>query len=446
MPHLTLILPAIGRKPGERYIGTWKMEPLTIAILYGLTVEHGGWDVTFFDDRIEVPDTKQATDLVCITVETYTAKRAYDLASRYRKRGIPVVLGGYHVTLMPEEAAQHADSIIRGNAEAVWSTMLSDAARGTLQATYDGGSNVIPGRANTAIYQGKKYLPVGLEETGRGCAHHCDFCAIAGYYNCQYHPRPIKDVVADIQASPHKYHFLVDDNLVANRRYVKELMQAIKPLKRKWAGQGTLSMAKDEELLQLMKEAGCEIILIGFESLEDENLRQMKKEVNLLPDERDALVQRIHDHGIGIYGTFVFGYDHDDASTVERTLDFAKKHRFYTTAFNHLLPWPGTDLYRRLEAEGRLLYDQWWLDDHYTYGELAFEPKRISARELSKLCLEARAEFSRPSMVWRRGVASLGRTSPLLWFLFWAMNLRIGGEVEQKYAIPLGRHLDEPGK
>ena len=446
MPHLTYILPGIGRKPGERYIGTWKMEPLMIAVIHQLTVEHGGWDTRFFDDRIEVPDVELPTDLVCITVETYTAKRAYELADRYRTKGIPVLLGGYHVTLCPDEALEHADAIMVGNAEGAWSEMLDDAVNDKLQTVYYGGTDMRPAMANKSIFDGKKYLPVGLEETGRGCSHHCDFCAIAGYYDCHYHPRPIEDVVAELKASPRKFHFLVDDNMVANRRYVKDLMRAIKPLKKKWAGQGTLSMARDEELLALMKDAGCEIILIGFESLEDENLRQMKKEVNLLPDERDELVDRIHRAGIGIYATFVFGYDHDNAETVQRTLDFATKHRFYTVAFNHLLPWPGTDLYRRLEQEGRLLHDKWWLADDYTYGELAFEPKQISAAELSQLCLEARAAFSKPSMVWKRGTASLGRTSPLLWFLFWAMNLRIGSEVDQKFAIPLGKHLDEPGK
>ena len=151
----------------------------------------------------------------------------------------------------------------------------------------------------------------------------------------------------------------------------------------------------------------------------------------------------LHDAGIGIYATFVFGYDNDDERTVADALEFAKKHNFYTAAFNHLLPFPNTALYHRLRAENRLIYDKWWLEDGYHYGELSFHPKKISAEKLSQLCRDARKEFSAPATVLRRGFAALGRTSPLLWGLFWGVNLRIGGEVDQKMHVPIGENLDE---
>ena len=202
-------------------------------------------------------------------------------------------------------------------------------------------------------------------------------------------------------------------------------------------------MARNDKLLKAMKDSGCEIILIGFESLNKENLKQMNKSFNLAVGERDELVKRIHAAGLGIYATFVFGYDSDDESTVEDALAFAKKHNFYTAAFNHLLPFPNTPLYDRLKAEDRLIYDKWWLADGYNYGELAFHPKKLSAEKLSKICRNARKEFSAPKTVLSRGFASLGRTSPLMWGLFWGMNLRLGDEVDQKMNVPIGENLDE---
>lgn len=438
---ILFILPAIGKKPGEKYIGTWKMEPLTIALLSALTPPRIQRE--FADDRIELINYEADVDLVAITLETYTALRAYSIADRFRRRGIPVVMGGYHATLAPGEAMEHADSVICGNAEPVWGRMLRDAEEGQLRRRYDGGISFSETSPDYGIFEGKKYLPIRLAETGRGCGHRCSFCAISAYYRCSYHPRPQEQVLADLQVSPYKYHFLVDDNLVADMENCKSLLERVAPLKIKWAGQGTLSMARDADLLKLMKRSGCELILIGFESLNDQSLSQMNKSWEAALGERDELVKRIHDAGIGIYATFVFGYDGDDEAAFQRTMEFSKRHRFYTAAFNHLLPFPGTSTYESLKEQGRLLYDKWWLQEEYSYGELAFHPKHMSAGAMSRLCRDARREFAGASTVMRRGLASMRRSSPLMWSLFWAMNLRLGKEVDEKMNVPIGRNLDE---
>lgn len=440
--RVTFVLPAIGKKPGERYIGTWKMEPLTIAVLQALTPRDV--ETELFDDRLELIDYDTPTDLVAIPVETYTARRSYDIAARFRARGVPVVLGGYHVTLLPGEASAHADAIVTGNAEGVWPQVVADARAGRLRARYDGGTGSIGDlQPDRSIFAGKRYLPISLVETGRGCGHACEFCAIAGYYGPHHHPRSVDAVVADVASSPHRMHFFVDDNLVANPALLRELCVRLKPHRILWAAQGTLEMARDPGLLAAMKDAGCELVLIGFESLEAESLARMGKRWSTALGERADLVRRVHDAGLGIYATFVLGYDGDTHATFDATLDFARESRFFTAAFNHLLPFPGTRLYRRLEAEGRLLSPHWWLDDDYHYGQLAYRPVHLAPEEVSALCRAARVEFARPRVLVDRGIAALRRGRPQMWPVYWAMNVRLGREVDEKFDVPIGRHLDE---
>ncbi|PID96644.1 MAG: radical SAM protein [Actinomycetales bacterium] len=438
---VAFVLPAIGKKPGERYIGTWKMEPLTIAMLSALTPPDV--EQVFFDDRIELIDYDHPTDVVAITVETYTAKRAYAIADRFAARGVKVVLGGYHATLLPEEAAAHADAIVTGNAEAVWAQVMDDLKSGSLRPRYNGGVRIDDTPPDRTIFGDKNYLPVGLVETGRGCGHFCEFCAIASYYRARYHPRALDRVVRDIEVSGRKVFFFVDDNLVADPDNVLELCRRLKSMNVMWAAQGTLEMAARPDLLRAMKDAGCELILIGFESLEPASLAAMGKRWSVAGGERAEMVKRIHDAGIGIYATFVLGYDGDTRETFGRTVEFAKESAFHTAAFNHLLPFPGTRLYARLEAEGRLLSPTWWLDEDYHYGQLAFRPAKLAPEEVSGLCRQARKDFGAPGSVFVRGMHAFSRGRLRMWPVFWMMNLRLGREIEEKYDIPIGAHLDE---
>jgi radical SAM superfamily enzyme YgiQ (UPF0313 family) len=443
---VTFILPAIGKKKRRRYVRSWQlMEPLTIMTLAAATPS--GIDARFFDDRIELIDYAVQTDLVAITTECYTARRAYAIAGRFRARGVPVVLGGYHATLCPEEAQSHADAVVVGNGERVWPQLLADFREGRLRRRYEGGPDPVDLVPDRAILGGKRYARLGVVETGRGCCFRCEFCAISAFYGGRYHRRPVAQVIRDIreaQKTGKRYFFFADDNIVADPAYARTLFEAIRPLGIRWTGQGSLNMARDPQLLSLMKRSGCVMILIGYESLDAANLVQMGKGWSTRTGEVESLTRRVHEAGISIYATFLFGFDADTPRLVERTVAFAKKAGFFLAAFNHLLPIPGTPLYRRLRGEEALTCDPWWLSAEYRYGQLAFRPKSMSASETSEACRRARVAFYRlPSML-RRAMLALWRSRSLVLFAyFWYVNLHLGWEVAEKMGLPLGENLDE---
>ncbi len=443
---ITFILPAIGKKPGEPYIRTWQqMEPLTISTLKALTPPDV--ETEFFDDRIELVDYETPTDLAAITVEIYTARRAYQIAERFRARGIPVLLGGYHTTLCPEEAAPHADSILVGNAESVWSEIVKDFQAGNPKKKYVGDpsfADILPDRS---IFNGKEYSMVGVVETGRGCLFKCEFCAISSFHKGMYHRKPVEYIVRDVkeaQAAGKKFFFFADDNFVADPGHTIEICKALTPLRIKWTGQGSLTMARNMELLKWLRESGCAVMLIGYESLEPENLAQMNKSWNARMGEMDDLTETLHEAGLNLYATFVFGFDHDSRELFDRTVDFALKHKFFFAAFNHLLTMPGTKLYSRLLQEGKIFQDNWWLDREYTYGAVTFRPQSMSAGELSENCRLARKRFYTFTSILKRSFALLQRNrDPMLYYYFWHLNRKMHQEVDEKMGLPMGEGLDE---
>lgn len=441
---ITYILPAIGKKKGEKYLKSWLMEPLTIAVLKSLTPKT--YECEFFDDRIEKIDYNTDTDIVVITVETYTAKRAYEIAKRFKRRGKRIIMGGYHVTLMPEEAKEHADIIIKGNAETIWNTVLLDIKKNKYLPEYEGCINLDYGLPDRSIYRDKrkKYLPISLVEIGRGCRHQCEFCSIHSYYKGSYCHRKIKNIITEIKRSPHKVFFFVDDSIFSDRKFAKELFRQVEKLKIIWVTQVTLDIARDEELLRLMKKSGCEMILIGFESIDPRNLKQMNKSWNAKLGERNELVERIHRNGISIYASFVFGFDHDNEQSFQENLKFCMQHQFYVTAFNHLLAFPNTRTYERFQEEGRLFHDKWWLSEGYTFGTISFRPKLVSDSELRELCRKYKKKYYTFSSIFYRGLTLFKRTRrPSIILIYWAMNLLFHFEVDKRFGIPVGANLDE---
>ncbi len=444
---VTFILPAIGKKPGQKYLKSWLMEPLTIAVLNALLPEDCQRE--FFDDRIEAIRYDTDTDVVFITVETYTARRAYAIAEEFRRRGKTVVLGGYHVTLCPEEAAQHADTLVLGNADRLLPTLLKDWEAGRLAPRYEGGACIAYRSPDRRIYADKlkKYLPISLVETGRGCYHNCEFCSIAGYYHSRYIHREVADILTEIQSCRHKIFFFVDDSIFSDKAFARELFTALKSLHIVWTTQITLDIARDEELLQLMKDSGCEMVLIGFESIRSDNLEQMNKGWTERLGERDALIEKIHQVGISIYASFVFGFDGDTEETFRATLAFCQKHQFFVVAFNHLLIFPGTRTYAAFKAEERLIAESWWLENGYTFGTITFTPKQLSPEELRRLCKYYKKEFFRFGSIIRRGRTMATRTRRfIILFAYWFVNILFHFEVDKRAGIPIGENLEEGKK
>lgn len=444
---ITFILPAIGKKPGQTYLRSWLMEPLTIAVLNSMIPER--FEREFFDDRIETINYDTETDIVFITVETYTAKRAYYIASEFRKRGKKVIMGGYHVTLCPEEAILYADSIMVGNADRIISGVLSDIENGTLQPRYDGGTCIMYKMPDRSIYADKmkKYLPVSLVETGRGCYHNCEFCSIAGYYHQCYIHREVADIIAEIKSCKHKIFFFVDDSIFSNKAFAKELFLELKKLNIIWTTQITLDIARDDEMLHLMKESGCEMVLIGFESIESDNLKQMNKGWSERLGEREALIQKIHDVGIGIYASFVFGFDSDSEETFKATLAFCQKHQFFVVAFNHLLIFPNTKTYEAFKADGRLISEKWWLEKGYTFGTVTFNPKQITSEHLRACCKGYRKQYFSFKSIFKRGKTMHKRSRGFLINLaYWVINIIFHFEIDKRFGIPIGENLEEKKK
>lgn len=364
-----------------------------------------GWEIAFYDEKAEALPFDDCPDLVALSVETFTARRAYAVADAYRQRGVPVVMGGYHPTFLPDEALEHADAVVIGDAEGAWERLLDDFSAGRLQPRYAGDRSapLHDYRVDRSIFQGKRYAPLELVQYGRGCRFACDFCSIHSFYGTSVRVRPIDSLLREIETLPAKrLLFFVDDNLFSNEAELGLLLDAMRGLKRRWSCQISIDVARNPRLLDRLAEAGCRFTLIGFESLLPDNLKQMAKPWNRVAGSYLSVVRALHTRGIGIYGTFVFGYDSDTRDTIERTVDFAIESRLEIANFNALTPTPGSALYNRLRDEGRLLSPQWWLDPSYRYGDTIFSPRSMSAEDLAHGVFAARERFYSWSSIGRR--------------------------------------------
>jgi len=295
---VTLIEPAMIKNNNFSEKPSWQLTPLTLATLAGITPPDV--EVEVFDDRIEEVNYDSPCGLVGISVKTFTARRAYQIADEFRKRGVAVILGGHHPTLLPDEALRHADSILTGEAEGVWEDVLADVKHGKLKQRYCQPftlpfKNV---KVNRSVLAGKKYLPIGMVETTCGCPFSCNFCSVTTFFGRSFRHRPPREVVAEIESLDKKFVFLVDDNIVADKEAAKELFGVLIPLKIRWISQASLTMTKDKELMRLIHESGCAGVLTGIETISKTNLKQIHKSWNTVGIGYDKALKIARDNGI----------------------------------------------------------------------------------------------------------------------------------------------------
>ena len=405
----------------------FKLQRVNLPLLAALTPP--SHTMTIVDESFAPDDINQDVDLVGITVMTDIALRAYKIADTYRQKAVKVVMGGIHPTVLPDEALEHADAVVVGEAEGIWPRLVSDAASGQMQRLYRAGQMTdlkgLPKPRRDLLpritYEGYTPIPIGVE-TSRGCPYDCEFCSIGQTMGRQYRVRPVQEVIAEIDSIDSPHLFFVDDALGLNRNVAKELFTEMIPLRRHWLGQGTVSLAEDLELLRLMRRSGCKGLLIGFESVQKGTQNEVKKIKNLRIDFYEAM-RRFHGEGFGILGAFVFGSDYENTDVFEQTLEFIMRGRLECIELRILTPYPGTPLYERLLREGRLFVRDWWLRG-YPSDTLLFQPKGMTADELiSGFARLTRQTYSFGGMIRRFFGVSPWKRTLLGCYLYAGINL-----------------------
>ena len=389
------------------------MPQLALYIIEGLTPpEH---EVKVIEEEAESLNLDEECDLVGISCMTANAPRSYEVAREFRKRGKTVIFGGVHPTILPDEALQHADSVVIGEAEGVWEKVLQDFQLGILKKKYhDPEPNLdkyVPKNFSRLVQ--KRLFNLFPIMTTRGCPYNCDFCCVSDLFGKKIRHIPVKNIVRDILDSGAKNFMFLDDNIIGQPKYAKELFRAIKPLNIKWVGQASISLVKDTELLQLASESGCKALFIGLESVSEDQLKTMHKSIKEIKHLEEAL-KKINKMGILIHASMIFGFDDDTENTFKETLRFLIKNKIGTVSFNILTPYPGTKTYCKMESEGRILTTDWQYYDHNT---VVFKPKKITPVELQVWKTQIRKKFYSISCVFKRLLGNLN--NPLIYL---AMN------------------------
>ena len=357
--------------------------PLTLTTLAALVPEDLNAEITIQDEGVQPLDLNFPRSLVGITAITGTSQRAYEIADTLREQGHTVVIGGVHATLLPDEAALHADAIVTSYAEVSWPQLLRDFAQGKLQKRYFAPT----GRrlegvpvARRDLLKKNLYATVNVIEATRGCPHKCDFCAVPAAWANIYAHRPIAEVIAELETFEGRQALFIDLSPVEDVDYAKALYRAMLPLRMRWVGLATTRIAEDAELLDLAARSGCRGLLIGFESISQATLEETRKGFHKAQNYAEV-VKRLHGHGIGIQGCFVFGFDNDDESVFERTVEFVDKTKIDLPRYAVMTPFPGTGYFRRLESEGRLLHKNWSLFD---VEHVVFQPRQMTPERLQE--------------------------------------------------------------
>lgn len=385
---LLLIFPAAKSK----FFGSsfaFRLPFLSLPIIASLTPPD--IETTIIDERIDTIDFEKHYDLIGITLMTPLAPRAYEISDILRKKGTKVVMGGMHVSARPEEVLEHADSIVIGEAERVWPTLIEDFKKGKLKQRYQADEFInlaSLSNFNREVLNRDKYVPVEFVETTRGCPFGCQFCCVTKFFGGKYRTRPVDDVITEINTfkpttkrfSLKNVVFFVDDNIIGDKNHAKELFKKIKPYKLNWLGQASVNLVNDDELLTLAKESGCMGLVVGFESFSGAVLEDVGKKQNIKHDYLEV-IRKIQSYRIGILGSFIFGFDQDDETIFEKYWEFVKKSHLEAVYAGIMTPYPGTRFFDELNNQGRIFDYDW---SHYDCSHVVFQPKKMSPETLSK--------------------------------------------------------------
>lgn len=392
---IKLILPALteATSPFWRPIKYSLFPPLGLATLAGYLDEND--EVVLQDEHVETLDLDDEPDLVVIQVYTTNANRAYRLADHYRGKGAYVCLGGLHVTAMPDEAAAHADSIFLGPGEATWPAFLRDYRAGRPQKRYSSSERTLQGlpKIRRDLIKRPLYLVPNSLVVSRGCPHHCDFCYKESFYagGKSFYTQTVDQALAEIASLPGRHLFFLDDHLFGNPSFAARLFEGMRGMGRLWQAAGTVAAVLQPGLLEKAAACGLRSLFIGFETLNPENLRQQRKRQNVDFD-YSAAIRLLHEHGVMVNASFVFGMDEDDETVFERTAAWAVEQGVETATFHILTPYPGTALYERMQAQGRITSQNW---DLYDTRHVVFQPRRITTEALEAGYWRAYRDFYR---------------------------------------------------
>jgi radical SAM superfamily enzyme YgiQ (UPF0313 family) len=395
--RLHIIAPCRGEDIWRKRRSTFTLPPMALGILAALTPPDVEVRVT--DELVEDIDFGWAADAVALSVNTTSAPRSYEVAGRFRERGARVIMGGIHPSVLPGEAGEHADVVVRGEAEARWAEVVEDLRRDSLKPVYECGHpkpEDIPA-PQWDLINGKRYFTPQTFQVSRGCPYGCSFCSSTSFFGTKYRFQDVGRVVDEVRRYPKRFLVFVDDNIVGSRAYARELFGALRPLGKRWVAQSSVDIAKDGELLELARKSGCAGFLIGLESVSYGNRGDVRKLRRA--EEYEEMIARIRGAGIGVHGSFVFGFDGDGPEVFHETVDFVMRNRLEVANYCKLTPFPGTRLYEEMEKEGRITERDWSKYDRYN---IVYRPKNVSVAELKRGADEAYRRTYGPMSILRR--------------------------------------------
>jgi radical SAM superfamily enzyme YgiQ (UPF0313 family) len=428
--RLVLINPVNPARIGLTVNRGSRFPPISLGILAALTPKP--WTVELADENWE-PLVFRKADLVGITSFTASANRAYEIAAEYRRRGIPVVMGGIHASLRAEEARQFVDSVVVGEAETVWPQLIADFESGCLQPLYRGGWADLKGAPWPRRDLFDRRYSFASIQTSRGCPMDCEFCSVTAFNGRRYRRRPPDEVLAELETIPQRLLFFVDDNIIGYGRESREQALALfkgmvnRKLNKMWLCQASLNFADDEEVLHWAGRAGCKLVFLGLEANEADSLKEVNKRLNLKHgvDTYGESFRRIHRAGIAVLGAFIFGLDGDSPNKIRRRADYIRRSGVDVMQTTALTPLPGTRLYEHYRQQGRLLYSNLPGDwDHYDMTEVIHRPRGMEPQRLEQEMQAVNAELYAWPVLIGKAVKTLWKTKSLTASMFaWQSNI-----------------------